>query len=129
MRFFITYDANWDAKVDKVVSAINKTSCEAFFERQNYGTSLEGVAVILMCRDPSLNFKQRIRYSKKEKELYLDIMLDFLQFVKIEQKERDKIVAEKLIAEIPPIIARYKFEDFNLPKFEKDLVKCMKKML
>jgi hypothetical protein len=129
MRFFITCDANWDARIDKVISTINKTGYEVLFEKRDYGKSLEGVAVILMCRDPSLNFKQRIRYSKKEKDIYIDIMLDFFQFVRIEQVEREKIVAEKLIAEIPPIIAKYKLENFNLTKFKADLVKCFKKML
>jgi hypothetical protein len=128
MRFFITYDANWEAKIDKVLEALNETSYKSIFEKGDYGTSLDGITVVLMCRDPHLNFKQRIRYSKKEKKIYIDIMLDFFQFIQIEQKERDKIVAEKLIAEIQPIIAKYKFEDFNLAKFEKDLVKCMKKI-
>ena len=47
-------------------------------------------------------------------------MLEFLQFKKIIQIEREKIVAEKLIVEIPPVIKKYKFDDLNLQKFKKD---------
>jgi len=56
-------------------------------------------------------------------------MLDFDQFKRIDQQERNKIVAEKFIAEIPAIIAKYKFQDFDLKKFTADLSKFMKKLI
>ena len=129
MRFLLTYDANWEAKIDVVLTRLGETGFKTMFEKKNYGASVEVIGIVLMCRNPSLNFKQRIRYVKAEKELYLDIMLDFYQFEKIEQTERNKIVAEKLIKEVPIIIAKYKFKDFDLPKFEADLTKCFKKVL
>ena len=129
MRFFITCDSFWEAKVDKVLSTLYQTGYDRFFEEQNYGTSLEGLTIVLMCQDPDLNLKQRIRMSKKEKKIYLDIMLDLPYFLEITQKEREKIIVEKIISEVPPIIAKYKLDSFDLRKFEADLKKWMSKIL
>jgi hypothetical protein len=74
-----------------------------------------------MCHEPSLNLKQRIRLSKKEKIIYVDIMLDYTLFMKIDQNKRNEIVISKIKNEIPPIISKYKFEDFDLLRFENDL--------
>ena len=129
MRFFITCDSFWEAQVDKVIDRIDDTGYKRYFSEQDYGTSLDGITVVLMCQAPNLNLKQRIRLSKKEKKIYLDIMLDLPHFLEIAQKEREKIIVDKLIAEIPPIITKYKLADFNLAKFETDLKNWMSKIL
>jgi|LakMenEpi03Aug12_release.lakeMendotaPanAssembly.Ray.scaffolds.fasta_scaffold587122_2 hypothetical protein len=129
MRFFITCDSFWEAQVDKVIDRIDDTGYKRYFSEQDYGTSLDGITVVLMCQAPNLNLKQRIRLSKKEKKIYLDIMLDLPHFLEIAQKEREKIIVDKLIAEIPSIITKYKLEDFNLMKFETDLKNWMSKIL
>ncbi|HMT54766.1 MAG TPA: hypothetical protein PKD16_16945 [Saprospiraceae bacterium] len=129
MRFFITCDSFWEAQVDKVIDRIDDTGYKRYFSEQDYGTSLDGITVVLMCQAPNLNLKQRIRLSKKEKKIYLDIMLDLPHFLEIAQKDKEKIIVDKLIAEIPPIITKYKLEDFNLAKFETDLENWMSKIL
>ena len=129
MRLFITCDSWWEAKVDKVLDTLHDTGYIRYFLMQNYGSSLDCVGIVLMCRDPNLNFKQRIRFARKEKTIYLDIMLDLNQFLVISQKERERIIVEKLISEVPPIIAKYKLADFNLAKFETDLKFWMSKIL
>jgi len=129
MTFFITSDSNWEAKIDKVLYAIQDTGCQLYFEKKDYGKSINGIGVVLMCRDPYLNFKQRIRFEKKSSWLSLDIMLDFDQFKNLDQNQRNKIAAEKFISEIPAIIAKYKFKDFDLERFSADLSKFMKKLI
>jgi len=129
MNFNITADSNWEAKIDKVLYALQDTGCQPYFEKRDYGKSIYGIGVVLMCRDPYLNFKQRIRFDKKTQWLSIDIMLDFDLFKQITLEEKNKIVAEKFIAEIPPIIAKYKFKDFDLIKFKADLSKFMKKLI
>ena len=129
MDFFITTDSWWEAHVDKVVFLIDDTGYEQYFSEQDYGTSLEGLVVVLMCRNPDLNFKQRIRLSKKDKILYMDIMLYLPQILELDQKERERIIIGKLIAEIPVIIKKYKLKDFDLAKFETDLIRYMSKIL
>ena len=129
MDFRITCDSNSETKVDKVLDSLSDVGYVGFFKEQNYGNSLDAIFLVLMCRDPQYNFKQRIRLAKKEKCLYMDIMLDYKQFIKIDQKERERIVVGKLIAEIAPIIRKYKFEDFDLLRFEADLITWVKKII
>ena len=128
MEFVLSGDSWWEAKIDKVFDAIWETGYMEFISTQDYGTSIKGITVVLNCVDPLLNFKQRIRFAKKEKILYLDIMLDLEQFIVISQKERDIIVAKKLISEIPIILGKYKFTDFNLQQFELDLKRWIGKI-
>ena len=128
-RFNILADFYWETNSDKVLDLLSDTGYRRFFLEQNYGSSLEGLTVVLMCQDPNLKLKQRIRLSKKERKIYLDIMLDLNQFMGLIQKEREKIIVEKLLSEIPPIIAKYKLEDFNVSKFEMDLQSQMSKIL
>lgn len=128
-RFNILADFYWESKIDKVLDTLSETGYRRFFSEQYYGSTLNGITVLLICQDPSLNLKQRIRLSKKEKTIYMDIMLDLNQFLKIEQKEREKIVVEKLINETPAIIRKYRLEDFDILKFESDLKKWMIKIL
>lgn len=128
MRFNILSDADWDSKIDKVLDTFSDFGYRRLFEEKNYGDSLYGITVVFMCRNTEYNFKQRIKYSKKEKKIYLDIMLDLNQFKQIEQREKERIVAQKLISEIPPIISKYKFTDFDLPSFEADLKKMLIKI-
>ena len=128
-RFNILADFYWETHIDKVLSALSDTGYRKYFLEQDYGSFLEGVTVILMCQNPNLNLKRRIKLSKKEKKIYLDIMLDLNEFMGITQKEREKIIVEKLITEIPPIIIKYKLEGFNVSRFELDLITKMSKIL
>ena len=128
MEIGITCDANWEVKIDKVLDALSDTNYDRFFQKKYYGDSINEIFIVLMCRDSELNFKQRIRQSKKEKILYMDLMLDFDEFMKINQKQRNKITADKIINEVPPIIKKYKFKDFDLEKFEIDLEKVFRKV-
>ena len=128
MRFNLLSDANWESKVDKVLDSISGFGYHELFQQKDYGDSLDGVTVVFMCRNPEYNFKQRIRHSKKEKKLYVDIMLDLNQFIQIEQTDREKILAQKLVAELPLIIDKYKFPDFDLTKFENDLKKFLQRI-
>ena len=124
----ITCDIDWESRLDKVLDSIIDAGYKHYFEKRNYGSSLNEMFVVAMCRNPEYNFKQRIRLSKKEKVLYLDLMFDLNQFKVIEQNEREKIFATKFVTEIPPIVAKYKFDDFDLPQFEADLKKFLNKL-
>ena len=129
MRLNVLCDADWESKVDKVLFALSDLDYRRFFEKRNYGSSLDGIIIVLICLDSELNLKQRIRQSKKEKELYMDIVLELDEFKQIDQQQRNKIVANKIIAEVPVIIKKYKFPDFDLVAFEADLKKLLKPML
>ncbi|HOY69382.1 MAG TPA: hypothetical protein PL131_03050 [Methylotenera sp.] len=127
MKFFITSDANWESKVNVTLHALSDFGYKDFFAGKDYGEGLAEIAVFYMCRDPALNFKRRVRLSKKDKVLYMDIMLDLPTMVEADFKLRKRIVAEKLLAEVAEVLSKYKVTDFNKAQFLNDLVSFISK--
>jgi hypothetical protein len=121
MKINLLADFFHEANIDKVLFAFNDAGFRQYFSNNNYGESIKAIGIILMCQDPRLHLKQRIRFSKKERILYMDIMLDLYEFIRINNDDRIRRVSKKLLEEIPPIIKKYKFEDFDLLRFESDL--------
>ena len=74
-----------------------------------------------MCRDPALNFKRRVRFCKKDQTLYLDVMLHLPELIPLLHEERRSIIMERLEREIPEILSKYNFNNFERPRFESDL--------
>ncbi len=121
MKLNILGDTHWESKVDQLIDALTELDYRSYFEEFDYGSGLNKIAVFLMCQNPELNLKQRIRLSKKEKTLYMDIMLDLPTMKSVDMSNRKRIVAEKLIQEIPAIVSKYKLPDFDTPRFIADL--------
>ena len=119
MELFITSDANEGSGVGKVVGEISGPT-RKHFER-DYGPGVNGICVCLMCRDPYLKFKRRLRFSKKDKVLYMDIMLDFPQMRELSHEQRKAIILQRLGDEIPTILRKYAFKEFDEPRFVDDL--------
>lgn len=120
-RFFLTADSNIETGVGRALDSINSNLFEKFIRNQDYGASLKRLSIIFMCRSSHLEFKQRIRHSKKEQVLYMDIMLDYHKFVVMTHEQRVTALCEKLLQEMPPIVRKYKFDDFDLDKLESNL--------
>ncbi len=74
-----------------------------------------------MCREPSLSFKQRIHFAKKERTLFLDIMLDLNQMQRADDNIRRKTVIERLAEEVPLILDKYTIPDFDKARFVGDM--------
>ena len=121
MKFFVTYDANIESGLIDLLNKMNDEGFYDYFAEKFYDDSGIEIVVILMCRSPYLKFKQRIRFSKKENRLYTDIMLGYEHMTTTATAGRKRYVAEKLINEVPQIIAKYKFRDFDLKRFSSDL--------
>lgn len=121
MRFSILSDANQESGLDEVFKDLSENGFRKYFEPKFYDDSGINVTVILMCRDPSLDFKQRIRFSRKENKLYMDLMLDLNIMAPADLSTRKLIVGEKIVNEVPQIVAKKKFKDFDLPRFSRDL--------
>lgn len=121
MRFNILCDIDWESKVDQPLAALSKLGYFEFFEDRNYGDGLLGVTVIFMCQDPGLKLKRRMRLSKKEKKLYMDIMLDLPTMKAAEPMQRQKIIADRLAVEVPEVLAKYKIDNFDKLRFIYDL--------
>ncbi len=108
------------SELSRVLEAKQIITSEAFYkyvESENYGADLNGIGIILMCREPQFKFKKRLRFSKKDKVLYMDIMLDFDKYILLSQTERVSAICNELLEKIPQTVNKYKFGDFDLDKF------------
>lgn len=118
MEFGISSDSNKEAKLSEIELW---EPLEEYFAEKYYDDSRIAIFIVLMCRSPYLNFKQRTRFVKADNCLYTDIMLDYGHMTTTDTTARKRHVAEKLITEVPQIIAKYKFRDFDLKRFSSDL--------
>ncbi len=121
MKFGVTSDANSESGLDEVSRAKNAQGFEEYFADRFYDDSGIEMFVVLMCRDPRWNFKQRIRFVKKDNCLYMDVMLDLNVMSRADSATRKRIVGEKIVNEVPQIVAKKKFKDFDLKRFSSDL--------
>jgi hypothetical protein len=127
MRFLLTADYNWESKLDH---AIKNLELRDFFAERKYGEDLSGgIGVVLMCRDPAFDLKQRIRLKKKEQALSMDVMLDLPFFVSATHAQRREVVAKSLISEVPRIVKKYRFTSFDVEKFSSDLERIVSEQL
>lgn len=106
---FITSDANSESGVGEVAVEICGPTRKHFATR-NYGAGLRGIGVVLMCRNPELNFKTRLRLSKKDKRLSMDIMLDLAQMHDADHNGRKQMICERLTEEIPAVVTNTRLE-------------------
>ncbi|MCH8622564.1 hypothetical protein [Undibacterium sp. TS12] len=120
MRLNILGDFDWESKIDQVLKAFSDDNYHAYFQERDYGIGLIGITIVLMCQDPALNLKRRIRLSKKEKKLYVDIMLDLPEMKSVDFIKKKMIISELLLKEIPEVISKYKIDDFDLQQFVED---------
>ena len=116
MRVLITCDANQESGVGEVVGETSGPTVQ-HFALKNYGTDLKGICMVLMCRNPDLNFKRRVRLAKKTKTLYLDVMLDLDEMRAVIHEERRRIIVGRLAREVPETVAKYCLKDFDLRRF------------
>ena len=122
----IVSDSHWETGLTKVSSKLSERTA-VFFENKHYGDSLSRVGIVLMCRDPLLEFKQRIRRSKKDAILYLDVMLDYDEMTDLGHTEQMNVVSDHVVREVGSALAKYKFEDFDKESFMADVSKCLGK--
>ncbi|HHC81219.1 MAG TPA: hypothetical protein ENK46_15160 [Flavobacteriia bacterium] len=120
MELFMSYDADWDAKMDAVTDEFHKMDMKYYFLENDYGTDIYRIAFFLICREQSLGFKQRISFDKKNKALYIDIMLDLNLFRKVSIKEKFNIIRNELPIQLHKAFSKYKFKDFDSERFMRD---------
>lgn len=123
MRMFVTCDIDSESKVDSVVYEMLNAGLVQYFEEKNYGGEFRGIAAVLMCRSPEIEFKRRVRYSKSDQHIYMDIMLNYQNMVSANQEDRRREVARRLLSEVPEVLSKYKIEGFDKAEFLGDFRK------
>jgi hypothetical protein len=125
MRFNILSDSDWEARLEGALHALSDLGYRNYFMDKDYGDGLLGVTVVFMCQDPDLSLKRRVRHSKKEKKIYMDIMLDLPEMKAATPEARKRLVVERLLSEVPEVVLKYKIKDFDTAHFIADFQEWM----
>lgn len=115
-----TGDTAAESKVGQVIYSISGPT-EDRFAKKDYGAGSPGIVVVLMCQDPALNLKRRVRFAKKDNKLYLDVKLDLDEMKAAKPAARRRIILARIHRDVAEVIARYRLPDFDSAKFLKDL--------
>lgn len=127
MHVQITYDANSESGIRFVVEEMSGPTRKHFISRE-YGDGLKGIVIVLMCRNPDLNFKRRLRFSRKDKKLYLDVMLDLKQMIQATHQDRKQAVINHLTAEVSIALRKYSIPHFDEMLFVDELRSWLKEI-
>ncbi len=120
----ITGDITTESGVGPVIDAISGPAYDHFTPKE-YGIGLIGVCVVLMCTDPRLDLKRRVRLSKKDRTLYMDIMLNHGDMAATTASRRKQVIVERIGAEVPEILSKYTIACFDRDAFLTDLGKWL----
>jgi hypothetical protein len=119
MKFKILADYDEQSKLQDVLDDIRNTGFARSVEKRNFGKGLNRLAIFLVCQPSYLALKPRIRFSKSDLALYMDIMLDLEAMKAANRSTRQKLVATALAAGVPAVLAHYEIENFAKADFEK----------
>ena len=125
MKVVILGDFDWESRLDHVLYELSDLEFSDYFSNQDYGGDLVKLVVGLICQDSELNLRPRIRLAKKEKTLYMDVMLDLYEMRTATQEMRKRIVATRLSNEVPSILSKYKLVGFDTARFIVDLAQSI----
>ncbi|MFT3669658.1 MAG: hypothetical protein QM795_14020 [Pseudoxanthomonas sp.] len=119
-------DCNWEAKLDH---AMRTLALAPVFESKDYGSDLDSLCIVVMCRCEDLNFTQRIRYARKERALYVDVMLRLSDFVVASHAERRHMLAYALKHDVVEVLQKRRFRQFDVSAFASDFTAAIDRQL
>ena len=125
MRLIISGDINESSGLVKVITDLSGSTERRFLDK-NYGAGIASIVIILMCHEPSLVLKRRIRFTKKDKMLGFDMMLDFNEMKRLDHAARKQRVVELILADAPIILDKYSIPDFDKVRFMEDFTSWLK---
>ena len=114
MKINVLTDSNWEAKLDY---AIRPLQIREEFEVRDYGAALRTLVIVLNCRDPQLEQRQRIRLSRREAKLSMDIMLPLDVMARSTHAERRTLIANRLCDEVARVLGKYRLKSFDAEGF------------
>ena len=113
MNVNLLADMNWESKLDHAMRVVDFNS----LIDADYGPGLSKLTFAAICRDPALEFKQRVRLVTATRTLYIDVMLDLPFFVKAKHRERRATLYEQLITQVRKVLEKRRIKDFDSKRF------------
>jgi hypothetical protein len=126
MRISVLSDSNWEAKLEHATRTL---TLREFFEGRGYGEGLLGISIILNARDPNLNHRKREKFTKSDRILRFDVMLQTGELIEASHQRRRDIVCENLCSELASTLKRRKFAAFDAEAFIADFSRIVREDL
>ena len=112
MRVNILSDCNAESKLDHATRGLD---CRAL--GGDYGPGLNAIVIVLMCRDPVLGHKQRVRLRHADATLYIDVMLDLPFFVAATHAQRRARITSEVVAQVSEVLGKRRISGFDASMF------------
>lgn len=120
MYFGLTGDVEAESALLSTITTWSGPA-EDHFRSKNYGDGLLGLAVVLVCRDPDLGFKRRVRHSKSDRKLFVDVVFELREVEGLDEKRRQVVVAQRLVDQVADTLRQRSIKDFDQSRFVADL--------
>ena len=127
MKITLSGDIENKTKLSELIYQFNIYERLDFFSK-GYGEPIDEIFMVLFCHKSTLIHKKRVRFVKKEKVLYHDIIINYEKYMPMTWAERKEYVAKEILSELEKTIKKYRFKDFDLERFIGDLGIWLKKL-
>lgn len=116
MKMFITSDADAQSGIGELVDTVSGP-CWRHFQRFDFGDEVAGICVVLVCQPLSIGLKPRVSYSKKERQLYLDVMIDPAEVKRMPLSDFRHMLFDRITNNISTVLAKYRLKEFRSNDF------------
>lgn len=117
---YITGITDSGSDVGEIVGSISASTMRRF-DATSYGSNLKEIVITIVCRDPSRTFKRPDRFSKVDKTLYMDVVIDFGLSCGLTRKELVNLILGEIVTKLSLTLKKYDLKDFADVTFTKDL--------
>jgi hypothetical protein len=117
MKYWNSYHTFYDAFLPETFDPI-AINIKTHFEGKSYSIELDELQTIINC-SPGWEFNQRSRFSRKEKFLFFDIIIDYDYYKSLTDEARKNCIALSFLRDIE-VLKKYKPKDFKLEELKQD---------
>lgn len=110
----ILSDSDWEAKVDHATRGL---SLRRHFECLDFGGGVLKLCIILNARNRELEHRRRERFTKADKCLSFDVMLDRDLLIHSTHQRRRDIICESVCSDLSQTLDRRRIPDFDSATF------------
>ena len=117
---YITGITDSESDVGGIVGSISASTMRRF-DAASYGSNLKEIVITIVCRDPSRSFKRPDRFSKADKTLYMDVVINFGLSCELTRQELVNLILGQIVTNLSATLRKYRLKDFAEMTFTKDL--------
>ncbi len=126
MKYWNSFDIFFDTKIDIHFEGI-QPAIELYLGDKEYSPEVEALDTIVNCSRRSKDFKHRSRFSRKQKRLFFDIIIDYHYYMSLTEQDQKKCIALFFLRDME-ILRKYKPKDFRFEEMKLDFALFFKQI-